>query len=72
VFLLALPLIAQTTPAWVQKSNESAQLLIEIAARYSPESAARSGVTGLDERITVITHDLRRSPLRLRSDSATN
>src|SRR5579864_6286137 len=67
VFLLALPLIAQTTPAWVQKSNESAQLLIEIAARYSPESAARAGVTGLDESITVITPD---RPQRVRADYA--
>src|SRR6476620_10456963 len=67
VFLLALPLIAQTPPAWVQKSNENAQLLIEISARYSPESAARNGVTGLDEKVTVITPD---GPQRARADYA--
>jgi len=67
VFLLALPLIAQTPPAWVQKSNENAQLLIEISARYSPESASRNGVTGLDERVTVITPD---GPQRVRPDYA--
>ena len=56
--LLVLPLItlslpAQTPPAWVVKSNQNAQLLIDLSARYSPEGAGSSGVTGLDEQITV-------------------
>jgi hypothetical protein len=54
--LLSVPIItamAQTPPAWVVKSNRNAQLLVEIQARYSPESAAASGVPGLDEQITI-------------------
>jgi hypothetical protein len=54
--LLGLPLItvlAQTPPAWVAKSNQNAQLLIDISARYSPEGAGASGVTGLDAQITI-------------------
>jgi hypothetical protein len=54
--LLGLPFItvlAQTPPAWVVKSNQNAQLLVEIEARYSPESAGSSGVPGLDEQIAV-------------------
>ena len=43
---------AQSPPAWVQKSNQNAQLLIEIMARYSPEDAAAEGVPGLDEQVS--------------------
>jgi Bacterial protein of unknown function (DUF885) len=67
LLLCALPLIgfAQTPPAWVAKSNRNAQLLIDIRARYGPESAGASGATGLDEMIAVITPD---RPERIRAD----
>ena len=50
-----LPLPSQTpqSQAWVEKSNQNAQLLLNIIARYSPEDAASLGVTGLDDKITV-------------------
>lgn len=51
--LLAISAFAQTPPAWVAKSNQNAQLLINIDAKYSPESAASDGVMGLDAEITV-------------------
>ena len=51
--LLSAAVFAQTPPAWVAKSNENAQLLINIDAKYAPESAASDGVTGLDEQISV-------------------
>ncbi|MBV8845877.1 MAG: DUF885 domain-containing protein [Bryobacterales bacterium] len=57
LFLAALPLLAQNPPAWVAKSNRNAQLLIDIQARYNPESAGRNGVSGLDEQITVLSPD---------------
>lgn len=44
---------SQTPPAWVAKSNQNAQLLIDIEARYSPEGAASNGVSGLDEQISI-------------------
>ena len=56
---------AQAPPAWVAKSNQNAQLLLDINARYAPESAGSSGATGLDERISVIAQDL---PERTRAD----
>lgn len=40
-------------PAWVTKSNENAKLLLDIYARYSPESAGSLGVPGLDDKISV-------------------
>src|SRR4051794_13297075 len=49
--LFAVAAFAQTPPAWVEKSNRNAQLLIDINARYSPESATSDGVKGLDDRI---------------------
>src|SRR5579884_2399046 len=44
---------AQAPPPWVARSNQNAQLLIDIEARYSPEGAASSGVRGLDEQISI-------------------
>jgi uncharacterized protein (DUF885 family) len=40
-----------TEPDWVAESNRHAQVLLEILAKYSPESAASLGVEGFDERI---------------------
>lgn len=37
--------------AWIQRSNQNAQLLLAVQARFQPEFAARTGVTGLDDRI---------------------
>ncbi len=54
-------------PAWVQKSNENAQLLIAIMARYSAEDAASEGVPGLDEQITTASPE---QPERFRRDIA--
>jgi hypothetical protein len=59
ICLLAVSASAQEPPDWVQKSNRNAQLLIDIDARYSPESAGRQGVTGLDGEISVLTPDRR-------------
>ena len=67
LYLLALSALAQTPPAWVEKSNRNAQLLIDISSRYGPEGAARNGVAGLDDRITTL--DAGRGE-RLRADLA--
>jgi hypothetical protein len=65
LFLFSAIAFAQTPPAWVARSNQNAQLLIDINARYSPESAGNSGVTGMDERVTVIASGM---PERIRTD----
>ena len=52
LLLTAASAWAQSPPAWVEKSNRNAQLLIAIMARYAPESAAAEGVEGLDEQIS--------------------
>src|SRR5262245_60697218 len=51
---------AQTEqPAWVARSNQNAQVLLTIQARYGPEGAARVGIAGLDEQITQFPSDQR-------------
>ena len=37
---------------WVAKSNEHAQVVLEVLAKFSPEGAASIGVEGLDEEIS--------------------
>src|SRR5437879_12567979 len=54
LFLLVGTTLA-AAPAWVEKSNRNAQPLLEIEARYNPEAAGQSGVSGVDEWITDLT-----------------
>ena len=55
--VLALPAMA-AEQAWVKKSNENAKLLLNVVAKYSPESATELGVDGFDEQITDLSRDL--------------
>jgi hypothetical protein len=56
-FLAASSLLAQT-PAWVAKSNQNAQILIDIDAKYAPESASSQGVPGLDDQVIAFSADI--------------
>lgn len=55
--LLALPTAHAAEQPWVTRSNLNAQLLLQIEAKYSPESASRLGVDGLDEAISDLSRD---------------
>jgi hypothetical protein len=55
-FLAASALLAQT-PAWVAKSNQNAQILIAVGAKYGPEGASSEGVPGLDDKVSVFSAD---------------
>jgi len=54
--VLASPAFA-AEPAWVTKSNENAKVLLNVLAKYSPESASSLGVDGYDEQITDMSRD---------------
>jgi len=41
--------------AWIERSNQNAQLLLTVQAKFAPEFAARQGITGLDDRISDFT-----------------
>src|SRR5688572_10617905 len=43
---------AAESPAWVGESNEHAKVLLEVMARFSPESATQIGVEGYDDQVT--------------------
>jgi len=49
--LLVLSAATAAEPDWVTRSNEHAQIVLEITARYFPEGAGGLGVDGLDEEI---------------------
>jgi uncharacterized protein (DUF885 family) len=37
---------------WIKRSNEYAQILLKLQAKYGPEVAGQTGVAGLDDQIT--------------------
>jgi hypothetical protein len=50
VVAVAMPAIASDTD-WVAKSNENAQIVLELTAEFNPENAGSFGVDGIDEDI---------------------
>jgi hypothetical protein len=63
-FSLALPVRAADAPrAWVEKSDQNAQVLLDVIARHEPEGAVQLGVSGLDEQITDLTPGFRERTL---------
>ncbi|HEX9941670.1 MAG TPA: DUF885 domain-containing protein [Thermoanaerobaculia bacterium] len=55
--LAAAPALCQqqAPPAWVAKSDQHTQLLLDVLARFSPEGAGQLGIEGLDEEIFDLT-----------------
>ncbi len=41
--------------SWIERSNENAQLLLDVGAKFRPEGAARNGMTGVDDHISDFT-----------------
>jgi hypothetical protein len=56
-FLIAAAAFGQAPPAWVARSNQNAQILIDLSAKYNPESASANGQIGFDNQVMVITPD---------------
>jgi uncharacterized protein (DUF885 family) len=50
--------VAQAAEApWVTRSNDNARVLLQVLAKYSPESASQIGVDGFDEAIIDLSQD---------------
>ena len=47
--------LAQTQPAWIARSNQNTQILIDVDAKYSPEDASEEGLRSVDDQITVLS-----------------
>jgi uncharacterized protein (DUF885 family) len=41
--------------SWIERSNDNAQLLIAVQAKFMPERASRFGVPGIDDKISDLT-----------------
>jgi len=54
--LLAVSVLMGTAageePGWVEKSNEHAQIVLEVMSKFSPEGAGSLGIDGLDEQVS--------------------
>lgn len=57
VTCLGLGAAQAATPGWVVASNDNARVLLELAARYSPESATYYGLEGYEEQILDLSRD---------------
>jgi hypothetical protein len=55
--LAAAAASSAAAPSWIERSNENARVLLDILARFSPESAGRFGVEGLDEEVSMLPLD---------------
>ena len=55
----APPPVAAQKKSWIERSNENAQLLLDVQARFLPEQAARTGVAGIDDRVMDLAKDHR-------------
>jgi uncharacterized protein (DUF885 family) len=51
IFMQANLLLGQEDKSWVKKSDENTKLLLNILAKYNPETAAFWGIEGIDEEI---------------------
>ena len=56
--LLALSATAHSQSAWIEESNRHSGLVLDLLARYNPETAAGLGVDGYDEMILDLGDDL--------------
>jgi hypothetical protein len=52
VLVAGTPVALADDADWVEKSNENAQIVLEVMSKFSPEGAGRIGVDGLDEQVT--------------------
>lgn len=57
-FVLATTMLAcgsvqaqASPPAWITRSNTDSQILLDVLARFSPESASQFGVAGYDDKV---------------------
>src|SRR3954462_4560706 len=56
VLILVALLACRPQPrSWIERSNENAQVLLDVQAKFAPEQAARQGVSGIDDRIADYT-----------------
>jgi len=51
LLVAALPASAADTPAWIEKSNAHAKVLLDATNKFQPEGASQTGFPGFDDKI---------------------
>ena len=46
------------TPAWIERSNTDAKVLLDVLARFNPEFASQIGVPGYDDKVVDLKPDV--------------
>ena len=49
---------APAVPAWVTRSNDDAKVMLDVVARFSPESASDLGLPGYDDQVADLKLDV--------------
>src|SRR5262245_27465946 len=55
---LAFSVDAAPAPEWVQRSDQNSAVLLQVLAKYAPETASRFGVEGHDTDVTTLPLDV--------------
>jgi len=67
VFSIATSSLAEE-PSWIEKSNEHAQVVLDVLAKLSPEGAGSLGIDGLDEEISDLGPGIRERSKQMSSE----
>ena len=51
LLMAARPAVAADTPAWIEKSNAHAKVLLDATNKFQPEGASQTGFPGFDDKI---------------------
>jgi uncharacterized protein (DUF885 family) len=55
--LFAAIAVAAPPPAWIVRSNQNSQIVLDLVGRFSPEDAADLGMDGYDDKILDLSAD---------------
>ena len=72
IALVAAAVLQAAAPAWVARSNENAQVLLDPIARFAPEAAGSLGVNGLDEQILDLKPGIRERAIKAFDEAIRN
>jgi hypothetical protein len=64
-------MMKNTSPEWVARSNEDAQILLKVLSRFSPEYGSYLGVVGVDEQVVDLKPNLDERSRSAMRDAAT-
>ena len=70
-FLIVINAFTQEDKSWVERSNENSQILLNILAKASPETAGEIGMSGLDVEIRDLKPGFEERVMKMLEDAKT-